>query len=86
MVPFATVKPRLNRIASQVSQELNKQVNFQIICASGEMDRNQLDKLTPALEHMLRNAIDHGLGSAKTGNIKIKLETQRQQSKCRYSG
>ena len=33
--------------------------------AEGELDRNMLDRMVPPLEHMLRNAVDHGIERAE---------------------
>jgi chemosensory pili system protein ChpA (sensor histidine kinase/response regulator) len=65
MVPFERMVPRLRRIVRQVSGELNKKVIFDVINAEGEMDRNVLERMVAPLEHMLRNAIDHGLESTE---------------------
>lgn len=65
MVPFERMVPRLRRIVRQVSGELNKKVNFDVVNAEGEMDRNVLERMVAPLEHMLRNAIDHGLESTE---------------------
>ena len=64
MVPFERMVPKLRRIVRQVSGELKKQVNFEVLNAEGEMDRTMLDRIGAPLEHMLRNAIDHGLEDA----------------------
>lgn len=61
MVPFSGMVPRLRRIIRQVSTELNKQVEFNVINAEGEMDRAVLERMVAPLEHMLRNAVDHGI-------------------------
>jgi chemosensory pili system protein ChpA (sensor histidine kinase/response regulator) len=63
MVPFERMVPRLKRIVRQVSAELNKKVRFEVGNAEGELDRNVLERMVAPLEHMLRNAIDHGLES-----------------------
>jgi chemosensory pili system protein ChpA (sensor histidine kinase/response regulator) len=44
---------------------LGKQVELVVTGAEGEMDRSVLNRLTPALEHMLRNAVDHGIESVQ---------------------
>ncbi len=64
MVPFTRLVPRLRRIVRQVSGELNKDVELQLLNVEGEMDRSVLEKMVPAMEHMLRNAIDHGIESS----------------------
>jgi chemosensory pili system protein ChpA (sensor histidine kinase/response regulator) len=63
MVPFERMLPRLKRIVRQVAEELGKDV-FIVGNAEGEMDRNVLERMAAPLEHMLRNAVDHGLESA----------------------
>ncbi|KAA0950303.1 response regulator [Pseudomonas sp. ANT_H14] len=63
MVPFERMLPRLKRIVRQVAGELSKDVEFIVGNAEGEMDRNVLERMVAPLEHMLRNAVDHGLES-----------------------
>jgi chemosensory pili system protein ChpA (sensor histidine kinase/response regulator) len=64
MVPFERMLPRLKRIVRQVASELGKDVEFIVGNAEGEMDRNVLERMAAPLEHMLRNAVDHGLEPA----------------------
>ena len=61
MVPFARVVPRLRRIVRQVAMELGKKVELRMDNIHGEMDRAVLDRMIAPLEHMIRNAIDHGI-------------------------
>ncbi|WKV83790.1 Hpt domain-containing protein [Pseudomonas sp. B24_DOA] len=65
MVPFERMVPRLKRIVRQVAEELGKDVAFVVGNADGEMDRNVLERMAAPLEHMLRNAVDHGLESTE---------------------
>ena len=65
MVPFSRLVPRLRRIVRQVAGELGKEVEFNVQNAEGELDRNLLERMVPPLEHMLRNAVDHGIESAE---------------------
>ncbi|VVN35575.1 Sensor histidine kinase RcsC [Pseudomonas fluorescens] len=64
MVPFERMLPRLKRIVRQVASELGKDVAFVVGNAEGEMDRSVLERMAAPLEHMLRNAVDHGLEAA----------------------
>ena len=66
MVPFARLIPRLRRIVRQVSAEIGKSVRFDAFNIEGELDRNVLERIVAPLEHMLRNAVDHGIESAET--------------------
>ncbi len=82
MVPFDRLVPRLRRIVRQVASELGKQVEFHVGNATGEMDRSVLERIVAPLEHMLRNAVDHGIetaavrqaaGKPEQGNIRLEL-------------
>jgi len=66
MVPFSRLLPRLRRIVRQVASELDKDVELHLQNAEGVLDRNLLERMVPPLEHMLRNAVDHGIESAET--------------------
>ncbi|WP_202905377.1 response regulator [Luteimonas abyssi] len=61
MVPFDTMVPRLRRVVRQAAQETGKHAQLKIEGAQGELDRNVLDRMIAPLEHMLRNAVVHGL-------------------------
>ena len=61
MVPFSRLVPRLRRIVRQVAAELEKNVSFELENVEGEMDRSVLERMIAPLEHMLRNAVDHGI-------------------------
>jgi chemosensory pili system protein ChpA (sensor histidine kinase/response regulator) len=63
LVPFSRLAPRLQRIVRQTSTELHKPAELIVINAEGEMDRTLLERIVAPLEHMLRNAVDHGLES-----------------------
>ena len=63
MVPFARIVPRLRRIVRQIGQELGKKVELRMDSIHGEMDRSVLDRMVAPLEHMIRNAVDHGIES-----------------------
>jgi chemosensory pili system protein ChpA (sensor histidine kinase/response regulator) len=64
MVPFDGLLPRLRRVVRQASGELGKQVVLRLEGTQGELDRNVLERMTAPLEHMLRNAVAHGLESS----------------------
>lgn len=86
MVPFQRMVPRLRRIVRQVSLELDKQVELQVSNADGEMDRSILDRLVTPLEHMLRNAVDHGIESPKKREKAGKPATGRINLDMRRDG
>jgi len=61
MVPFDSLVPRLRRVLRQAGSETGKSVLLKVDGAQGEMDRSVLERMTAPLEHMLRNAVAHGL-------------------------
>lgn len=64
MVPFDGLLPRLRRVVRQAAEDTGKQVQLRLDGAQGEVDRNVLERMTAPLEHMLRNAVAHGLEDA----------------------
>ncbi|RLJ18533.1 hypothetical protein DJ031_11145 [bacterium endosymbiont of Escarpia laminata] len=61
MVPFAQLLPRLQRVVRQTADQLGKKARLDSFGADGEMDRSILNRMIPALEHLLRNAVSHGI-------------------------
>jgi chemosensory pili system protein ChpA (sensor histidine kinase/response regulator) len=79
-VPFSNVSERLYRILRSLSKELQKRANLEIEGAHHGLDRAVLERLVGPLEHLLRNALDHGIeppekrraaGKPETGEITI---------------
>jgi chemosensory pili system protein ChpA (sensor histidine kinase/response regulator) len=75
MVPFNTLADRLYRVVRQTAKELDKRANLDIRGGQTELDRSVLEKMTGPIEHLLRNAVAHGLETAEhrrgTGKIEI---------------
>ncbi|MEM1080080.1 MAG: Hpt domain-containing protein, partial [Pseudomonadota bacterium] len=62
MVSFATIAPRLRRVVRNAARDTKKEAELHInLGGEGELDRNILDRMTAPIEHILRNAIAHGL-------------------------
>ncbi len=79
-VPFGSLSERLYRILRQTAKEHDKRANLEIRGAQVELDRSVLEKLVGPLEHLLRNALDHGIepraaraaaGKSETGEIAL---------------
>ena len=82
MVPFNTLADRLYRIVRQTAKELDKRANLDIRGGQTELDRSVLEKMTGPIEHLLRNAVAHGLesierrraaGKAEIGEIALRI-------------
>ena len=85
MVHFGGLASRLRRIVRQTARELNKDVELEIEGETSEVDRTVLDRIIAPLEHMLRNAVSHGIelpekrieaGKSETGTIKISVDRE----------
>ncbi|HEX5124080.1 MAG TPA: response regulator, partial [Rhodanobacteraceae bacterium] len=63
MVPFDSLVPNLRRTIRQAAQEVGKRAQLRVDGAQGEMDRNLLERMKAPFEHMLRNALAHGIES-----------------------
>ncbi|UHH10957.1 Hpt domain-containing protein [Luteimonas fraxinea] len=85
MVPFDGLVPRLRRVVRQAAQDTGKQVQLRLEGTQGELDRNVLERMVSPLEHMLRNAVAHGLeapdarrsaGKADEGSVHIAVRRE----------
>jgi chemosensory pili system protein ChpA (sensor histidine kinase/response regulator) len=67
MTPFGSAAPRLRRVVRAAAAETGKKVRLQLKMAgsSDQLDRNVLERITAPLEHMLRNAVVHGIEAPK---------------------
>lgn len=61
MVPFDSQSTRLQRVVRQTAQTLGKNAVLEIQGAEGEIDRTILNRMLGPLEHLLRNAVAHGI-------------------------
>jgi chemosensory pili system protein ChpA (sensor histidine kinase/response regulator) len=76
-VPFATLSERLYRTVRQTARELDKKVDMEISGAEVEIDRSVLERIAAPLEHMLRNALVHGLESPEAREAAAKPQAGR---------
>ena len=80
LVEFESIADRLYAVVRQACKATGKQVRLDISAGTIQLDRGVLDRITPALEHILRNAVGHGIepvdvrlaaGKSATGCITI---------------
>ena len=85
MVPFQRHAQRLTRLVRQAAQESGKKAELEIEGGTGEIDRQVLERMLPPFEHMLRNAVVHGIelpeerlarGKEETGRIAVRLQRE----------
>jgi chemotaxis protein histidine kinase CheA/CheY-like chemotaxis protein len=85
MVPFQRHVQRLARIVRQAASDTGKRAELIVEGASGELDRQVLERMLPPFEHMLRNAVVHGIekpeervraGKPEVGRIVLELHRE----------
>jgi chemosensory pili system protein ChpA (sensor histidine kinase/response regulator) len=88
MVPFQQHVQRLSRIVRQAAADTGKRAELIVEGAAGELDRQVLERMLPPFEHMLRNAVVHGIespqeraqrGKPQTGRIELQLRREGAQ-------
>ncbi|MFA6970726.1 MAG: ATP-binding protein [Gallionella sp.] len=86
---LAQVSERLYRTVRQTAKQLNKRVNLELIWNGVVLDRSVLKKMTAPLEHLLRNAIVHGIedeplriasGKEIIGEITLSLRRENNEA------
>lgn len=75
MVPFKRQASRLERVVRQTSSGVGKKAELFVQGAEGEIDRTILNRIMGPLEHLLRNAVAHGIEVPQERREKEKPET-----------
>ncbi|MGM9943648.1 MAG: chemotaxis protein CheW [Lysinibacillus sp.] len=86
MVPVETVFNRFPKMVRQLSRDLNKKINLEIIGAETELDRTVIDEIGDPLVHLIRNSLDHGIESPEIRRQKGKPEEGTVQLRAYHSG
>ncbi len=88
MIPVEKVFKKFPRIVRNLSRDLGKEVNLEIIGEETELDRSVVDEIGDPLIHLIRNALDHGLelpeervasGKPRTGNVVLSATHEGNQ-------
>lgn len=65
MRPFSDIVESFPRMVRDAARRMNKKVKLEIIGRNTTVDRDILEKLETPLNHLLRNAVVHGIGTPK---------------------
>jgi len=80
MQPIGNAWAKLPRLVRDLSHELHKKIDLQMLGADTELDRQVLELIKDPLTHMVRNSADHGLetpaerlraGKPETGRVTL---------------
>src|SRR6266446_5620618 len=92
MVPFGSLQERLYRVVRQSAKEVGKRANLDIKGTQVELDRSVLERITGPFEHLLRNAVTHGIetpdkrrAAAKPEIGEIRLDLKQEGNEVQLS-
>jgi chemosensory pili system protein ChpA (sensor histidine kinase/response regulator) len=94
MVPFDSVSNRLYRVVRQAGRDTGKRVALDIRGAGNEVDRAVLERMVGPFEHLLRNAVAHGVesaerrvasGKSEQGNIQVDVRQEGNEIRITFS-
>jgi chemosensory pili system protein ChpA (sensor histidine kinase/response regulator) len=84
-VPFSSMTERLHRVVRQAAREAEKSAELEIRGEQVQLDRSVLERIAAPLEHLLRNAVAHGIerpadrtarSKPQTGSITLTLRPE----------
>jgi two-component system chemotaxis sensor kinase CheA len=61
MQDIGSILSKFPRVVRDLSRQLNKQMNLNIVGKEFELDKTLLEGLSDPLTHMIRNSVDHGV-------------------------
>jgi len=86
LIPLKKVVGKFPRMVRDLSRELDKEVNFEIIGEDIELDRTILTEISDPLMHIIRNSLDHGIespeervdaGKPREGQVTLRASRER---------
>lgn len=77
MVPLTNTFQKMNRIVFDCSRKLGKDIEFEMIGDTTEVDKNIIEHISDPLMHLVRNSVDHGIEPAEEREAKGKTEKGR---------
>ena len=88
MVPLTNTFQKMNRIVFDCSRKLGKEIDFQMIGDTTEVDKNIIEHISDPLMHLVRNSVDHGIetkeereAAGKTEKGKVTLTAKTESGK-----
>ena len=86
MQPIGNAWSKLPRLVRDLSAELGKKIELEMIGAETELDRQVLELIKDPLVHMIRNSADHGLEAPKERRAAGKPEQGRIRLSATHEG
>ena len=85
MQPIKKVFGRFPRQVRDLSRQLKKEINLELVGEETDLDKNLVEALADPLVHLVRNAVDHGIempeereaaGKPRTGKVVLSAEQE----------
>jgi two-component system chemotaxis sensor kinase CheA len=85
MVPIQGVFQKMARVVRDIARKAGKEVDFAVVGAETELDRNVVEAIADPLVHMVRNSVDHGVeppeariaaGKSRAGRVELRARHQ----------
>jgi len=88
MMPLTNTFQKMNRIVFDVSRKLGKDIEFEMVGDTTEVDKNVIEHISDPLMHLVRNSVDHGIempdervAAGKNDKGKITLTAKTESGK-----
>lgn len=88
MMPLTNTFQKMNRTVFDISRKLGKDIEFEMIGDTTEVDKNIIETISDPLMHLVRNSVDHGIetneereAQGKTEKGRIILEAKNEGGK-----
>lgn len=88
MMPLTNTFQKMNRTVFDISRKLGKDIEFEMIGDTTEVDKNIIETISDPLMHLVRNSVDHGIETneeratkGKTEKGKVTLEAKNEGGK-----
>lgn len=88
MMPLTNTFQKMNRTVFDMSRKLGKEIEFEMIGDTTEVDKNIIENISDPLMHLVRNSVDHGIetpeereSAGKYEPAKVTLEAKNEGGK-----
>jgi two-component system chemotaxis sensor kinase CheA len=86
MLPISTVFQKMRRLIRDMSKKVGKEIELELVGEETEVDKNVIDSLSDPLMHIIRNSVDHGIGTPEERIKAGKPEKGRVVLEARMTG
>jgi two-component system, chemotaxis family, sensor kinase CheA len=76
LVPVDQIFARFPRLVRDIAKEQKKTIQFDLVGGEIELDRTIVDQLGAPLVHLIKNAVDHGVG--EKGIVKVTARREQE--------